>query len=67
MNPSQRFLSALGAVAMLACSSAASATLFTITDASLAPASGYGVDADEASGTLLDIRFTTAGTNWEGK
>jgi hypothetical protein len=59
MNPSQRFLSALGAVAMLAFSSGASATPVAITDASFVPGSGYGVDADENSGTLLDVLFST--------
>lgn len=59
MNPSQRFLSALGAVTMLAFSSGASAVPFNITVASFAPGSGYGVDPNEASGTLLDVLFTT--------
>ena len=60
MNPSQRFLSALGVATMLAFSPVASAVPVAITDASFAPGSGYGVDADENGGTLLDVLFATA-------
>ena len=62
MNCPQRFLSALSAVAVLAYASAASAVPFTITDASFAPGPGYGVDADENGGTLLDVTFSTTFT-----
>jgi hypothetical protein len=37
------------------------AVLFTINGASFAPGSGYGADAEESSGTLLDVRFSTSG------
>jgi PEP-CTERM motif-containing protein len=59
LRPSQRFLSALGAVAMLALSPVASATPVSISDFSFAPGSGYGVDANEAAGTLLDVLFSS--------
>ena len=37
-------------------------TTFTITNGTLTAGGGYGVDADESSGTLLDVIFTTDGT-----
>lgn len=40
---------------------AANATPFTVTGVSLSPGSGYGIDGSESSGTLLDVRFSTAG------
>jgi hypothetical protein len=65
MNLSQRFLSALGAVALLVFSSGASAVpvLFTITGAQFLAGAGYGIDGNESSGTLLDVRFSTSAFN----
>jgi hypothetical protein len=34
--------------------------LFNITSAQFLPGAGYGVDANESSGTLLDVRFSTS-------
>ena len=62
MNLSQRLLSAVGAAAaMLAFSSGASAApiSFNITAAQFVPGGGYGIDADESSANLLDVRFLT--------
>jgi hypothetical protein len=62
MNLSQRVLSAFAAAAMLAFSSAASAApiTFNITAAQFVPGAGYGVDANEGSPDLLDVRFSTS-------
>ena len=62
MNLSQRFLSTLSAVALLGLSSGAIAgpVSFTITSAQFLPGSGYGIDSNEASGTLLDVRFSNS-------
>jgi hypothetical protein len=55
-----RVLLRVGAVAMLAFSSGASAVPvpFNITSAQFLPDAGYGVDFDETNGTLLDVRFS---------
>jgi len=37
-------------------------TTFSITNGTFTPGSGYGVDADESSGTLLDVIFSADGT-----
>jgi hypothetical protein len=37
------------------------ATPVSVSDFSFTPGSGYGVDADEGSGTLLDVRFLNSG------
>jgi hypothetical protein len=42
--------------------SAYATTTFTITNGSFTPGTGYGVDADEDVGTLLDVLFTTTGS-----
>ena len=60
MNLFPKSLSVFGAAAMLAFSSAASAVPFTITAAQFTPGSGYGIDNNESSGTLLDVRFSTS-------
>ena len=62
MNLSQRVLSAVGAAAMLAFSSEAGAApiTFSITAAQFLPGAGYGVDGNEASPNLLDVRFLTS-------
>lgn len=39
----------------------AQAVPFSVTGASFTPGTGYGIDANEATGTLLDVRFSTAG------
>jgi hypothetical protein len=41
--------------------SSAYATPFSITVANFVTGAGYGVDSDENSGTLLDVRFSTSG------
>jgi hypothetical protein len=41
--------------------SSAYATPFSITVANFVTGTGYGVDSDENSGTLLDVRFSTSG------
>jgi len=63
MTLSQKFVSAFGAAAMLAFSSGASAApiTFNITATQFLPGAGYGVDLNEASPTLLDVRFSTTG------
>ena len=47
--------------ALLACASNAMAApvTFDVSTASMTPGAGYGVDASEGSGTLLDVLFTT--------
>jgi len=63
MNLSRTFLSAVGAAAMLAFfSSGASATpvTFNITATQFLPGTGYGVDGNEGSPNLLDVRFSTS-------
>lgn len=58
---SRRFLSAAGAAAILSLSSAATAApiSFTVTAAQFLPGLGYGIDRDESSPNLLDVRFST--------
>src|SRR6185295_15208773 len=48
--------------AILAFSSGASAApiSFSITAAQFVPGAGYGIDSDESSGSLLDVRFSTS-------
>jgi len=62
MNLVQKFLSAGGTVAMFAFASGtcAAPVPFTITGAQFLPGAGYGIDRDEGSGTLLDVRFSTS-------
>jgi len=60
MNLFEKSVSVFGATAMLAFSSAASAVPFTITTAQFSPGAGYGIDPDEGTGTLLDLRFSTS-------
>jgi hypothetical protein len=48
---------------VLVVGSAYATTTFTITNGSFTPGSGYGVDADESIGTLLDVLFTTTDTD----
>jgi hypothetical protein len=53
-----KVLSAVGAAAMLAFSSGASAVPFTVTAVQFVPGPGYGLDRDETpNGNLLDVRF----------
>jgi hypothetical protein len=61
MNLFQKSLSAFGAAAMLAFSSGASAApvTFNVTGAQFVPGAGYGIDGDEGSPNLLDVRFLT--------
>jgi len=49
----------LGTGAIVAYASTTSAVPFAITDVTFEPGPGYGVDADESGGTLLDVRFST--------
>jgi hypothetical protein len=52
------------AAALLAASmfsAVAGPVTFNVTGASLNPGTGYGVDASESGGTLLDVRFLTTG------
>jgi hypothetical protein len=48
-----------GALLTCAASAMAAPVAFDVTAASLTPGAGYGVDAHENSGTLLDVLFTT--------
>ena len=61
MNIIAKLLAAVGAVAMFSFSSGASAVpvTFNITAAQFTPGQGYGIDRDENSGNLLDVRFST--------
>ena len=62
MKPVQNVLSAVGAAAIFALSPGASADpiAFSVTAAQFVPGAGYGIDADETSGTRLDVRFSTS-------
>lgn len=57
-----KLVATVGATLMFGISTAAMAVPFTITSASFSQGSGYGIDTTEMTGTLLDVRFTTAGT-----
>lgn len=62
------FNRAVLAACMFTAAGAASATAFSVTDATFTPGSGYGVDASEATNvaTLLDVRFSSAGFLTQG-
>lgn len=60
MNKFQKIILAIGSIGILATAPAANAVLFTIDNASITPGTGYGIDSNESSGTLLDVRFSTA-------
>lgn len=55
-----KLISAAGAALLFSLSTAAVATPFQITAAAFEPGSGYGIDANENSETLLDVRFSTS-------
>lgn len=62
------FNRAVLAACMFTAAGAASATAFSVTDATFTPGSGYGVDASEATNvaTLLDVKFSNAGFATQG-
>lgn len=62
MTTLPKLMSAAGAVLLFGLSTAALATPFQITTASFQHQGGYGIDLKEKSETLLDVRFSTAGT-----
>lgn len=62
MNIFRKVMLAIATMGCLATAPMAAAVPFEITAASFTPGSGYGIDADEDSGTLLDVRFVTSGT-----
>jgi hypothetical protein len=62
MTTFPKLISAAGAAILFSLSTAAVATPFQITAASFEQQSGYGIDANENSETLLDVRFSTVGT-----
>jgi hypothetical protein len=62
MTTFPKLMSAAGAAILFSLSTAAVATPFQITAASFEQQSGYGIDANENSETLLDVRFSTVGT-----
>lgn len=55
MNTIQRVISAVATVGLMATASLASATVFTVSAASFAPESGYGIEKNE-----LDVFFSTS-------
>jgi hypothetical protein len=62
MNQASRFLLTLAALAMPALGTfeaQAAPVSVSVSAVSFAPGAGYGVDANEASGTLLDVLFTS--------
>lgn len=64
MNKFQKSILAASSIGIFAAVPVAYAIPFSITGGSLTPASGYGVDSGtnaENGGTLLDVRFSTAG------
>lgn len=64
MNKLHKTLLAAGSAGVLAASPAAHAIPLTIASATFTPGAGYGVDSPpsgENGGTLLDVRFSTAG------
>jgi hypothetical protein len=61
MNKLQKIILAVGATGLMASAPAVNATPFTITSASFTAGSGYGTDANESSGTYLDVLFSTSG------
>jgi len=60
MKKLQKILLAVGITGLLSTASMANATDFTVSTASFTAGSGYGIDANEGSGTLLDVRFSTS-------
>lgn len=48
-------------VGLIAACPLAGAVQFDITNATFSPGTGYGIDANESSGTLLDVQFPTGG------
>jgi len=62
------FNRAVLAACMFTAAGAASATAFSVTNATFTPGSGYGVDATEATNvaSLLDVRFSSAGFATQG-
>jgi hypothetical protein len=61
MNKLQKIILAVGTTGLIAAAPVVEATPFTITSASFTAGSGYGTDANESSGTLLDVLFSTSG------
>lgn len=61
MGNLQKIILAVGAIGMVAAAPAANAVPFSVSDASFAVSTGYGIDANENGGTLLDVRFVTSG------
>ncbi len=53
-------LGAIFASGIAALPAYATPVTFDITSVAFVPGSGYGIDADEGSATLLDVRFSTA-------
>jgi len=53
---------AMGTVFLMGTATTANAIPFDITSVSFTPGSGYGIDANEKFGTLLDVRFATNNT-----
>ena len=62
------FNRAVFAACMLTAAGAASATAFSVTNATFTPGSGYGDDVSEATNvaTLLDVKFSSAGFLTQG-
>jgi hypothetical protein len=56
-----KLMAVAGAALTFGFSGAAVAVPFTITTESFLSGGGYGIDANEANGTLLDVRFSAAG------
>jgi hypothetical protein len=61
MGNLQKIVIGVGMFGMLAAAPVANAIPFAVTGVSFTGGSGYGVDAAEGSGTLLDVRFVTTG------
>jgi hypothetical protein len=62
MNTVNKFVTSLGAVVLLTAASSAQAVPFAITQADLSTGNGYGIDADESKGKLLDVQFANSFT-----
>jgi hypothetical protein len=61
MNKSLKIILTTGIMGFFVAAPPANAIPFTLTTVSFTPGSGYGIDSNERSGTLLDVQFPASG------
>jgi hypothetical protein len=59
MKSFKQVLASVGAVLVMASSAQAVPVVFNITGSTFTPGAGYGIDSNEGSATLMDVRFST--------